>query len=203
MKSNSKKLFCLNNLNTCKALLIFICIALFTNNVHANDSTFHKERKNAIYAESFGNGMLGSLNYERYFKVKRQLCTVSLGCFVLPITVDRTYSFHTVFVPIRFNFVFGTKHQYLPGIGLTYESGSITSFKPNTYLDEFKKYSGWYLMLSPIKYQYSFYKSKYFVGAQAGWFYRLFLMEGKKIINDQISVYKHRPFVGLYLGRRF
>jgi hypothetical protein len=69
-----------------------------------------------------GNGGIGSVNYDRLFFIKKQKMSWRAGCSYIP---QKDYSPMLIF-PFELNFLFGTKHHFETGFGLSYLYEGIT-----------------------------------------------------------------------------
>lgn len=123
-------------------LSIFMPISLFAQ-VTSNPSP---KEKNTIYAEAFGQGFCGSVNYDRIIKTNNSWShSVSAGFTFVPKSIgfgDGTY----VGIPISYNWLLGRKSHHLDlGLG-------ITCFAVNPNSDEI---SHFYTTFSPkISYRF-------------------------------------------------
>ncbi|MFN4853750.1 MAG: hypothetical protein ACK5JC_04945 [Bacteroidota bacterium] len=189
-----------------KVVILFLVLYFINiNSVFSNDSSNIRIKKNSIYFEIFGNGMIGSFNYERLFFIKKQLCYSSIGGLYLPREKLNSQPPYNLFIPLRFNLIFGKTHQYTPGIGLTYEDGLNYSYSnySGSPFEKYKKSTSIYLFISPIKYQASGFKHDIFFGFQICWFQRIFLLNKENLEEKDIKDNRYSPFIGFHLGKFF
>lgn len=195
-----------NFLNKLKVVLLFVLLYFICiNSVLSNDTSKVKLKKNSIYIEVLGNGMFGSVNYERLFLIKKQLCSFSAGALFLPRKKLNSHPPYNLFVPVRFNLIFGKTHQYTPGIGLTYEDGLNYSYSnySGSSIEKYKKSTSLYLFISPIKYQASGFKHDIFFGFQICWFQRLLLFNKDNLTELDQNDNRYSLFIGFHLGKNF
>lgn len=105
-------------MNSALKYLILLCtffLLMSRNSMAQSDSTI---AKNTIYVEGLGNGIFGSLNYDRLLLIKKLKFSYRLGFIYLPHNV---ISFYTI--PIEFNFLRGKKNHSEFGIGFSYVNG--------------------------------------------------------------------------------
>jgi hypothetical protein len=101
-------------------VLFFIFLLISKFNLFAqSDST---PARNTFHTEGFGNGLLASINYDRIFFVKKQKMSWRVGFFLIPLKESAPY----LFFPFELNFLFGKKHHFETGIGVTYIYEGIT-----------------------------------------------------------------------------
>jgi hypothetical protein len=72
-----------------KAQIFLIFIILCISKQHAYCLIYEKDslpkaKKNSFYVELLGAGILGSINYERSFKIKKNTFLLSLGAHYIP-----------------------------------------------------------------------------------------------------------------------
>ncbi len=101
--------------------IIFILCLFFSLSASAQSAdTVRILPKNAIYFELLGNGILGSINYERMFRQKgtwRIAGRIGLGGY--PAILNRPSPWHVI-VPTELLFLKGRKNRFLElGVGLT------------------------------------------------------------------------------------
>ncbi len=193
-----------------KTKIILLTFFLLECNYFAYSMEKEKEvkpkiNKNAIYFEILGNGMFGSLNYTRYFFIKKQLCSSSIGGIFLPRKKLNSHPPYYLFVPLSFNLIFGKIHQYTPSIGLTYDDGLNYSYSnySGSPFEKYKKSSSVYLFISPIRYQASGLKYDIFFGFQICWFQRIYLFNKDNLRPIDLKDNRYSPFVGFNIGKKF
>jgi hypothetical protein len=74
--------------------------------------------RNTIFAEIFGNGFIGSVNYDRLFFISENKFSVRGGMIYLPSFL--TFNSYSFVIPLGFSVLLGQKHHYELGLGLTY-----------------------------------------------------------------------------------
>ncbi|NOY36438.1 MAG: hypothetical protein GXO83_02585 [Chlorobi bacterium] len=100
--------------------LLFTVVYCQEEDVYVDDFSDLAIRKNSIYAEGLGNGIYGSLNYERlFFKVPQRVVTFRAG---LSVVVNHG-NFHLL-IPLEMTAIFGKRHCFETGPGLTLAPGS-------------------------------------------------------------------------------
>lgn len=164
-----------------KATLILIQLALlvpvFSQESTTPPATNPLKNKHTIYAEVFGQGFSGSLNYDLLFnsekKWKRSL-TVGI------IAVPRSFGFGDgayLGVPVSYNWLFGNKRSHLElGVGLTTQIGEDYSLGSDQ-----KRFSTIYTYFTPkIGYRFQPYKT--------GIFFRATLTPHVSLVNTSFSV---------------
>lgn len=85
-------------------------------------------KRNTLYLEAFGQGIVYSLSYDRLLRINKQTKT-SFSVGIIPFYFPTWY--YTLFgVPISYNLLLGKKKNYLElGIGLTLSRIHIKSFE--------------------------------------------------------------------------
>ncbi|AEA43464.1 hypothetical protein [Fluviicola taffensis] len=164
-----------------KAILIILQLALittlFSQETETPITTTPLKNKHTIYAEVFGQGFSGSLNYDLLFnsekKWKRSL-TVGI------IAVPRSFGFGDgayIGLPVSYNWLFGNKRSHLElGIGLTTQIGEDYIFGSDQ-----RRFSRIYTYLTPkIGYRFQPYKT--------GIFFRATLTPHVSLVNTDFSV---------------
>jgi hypothetical protein len=101
-------------------LLLLILLSFTNENLFAiPDST---KARSTIFIEGFGNGGIGSINYDRIFFIKKQKMSWRSGFFYIR---QKGYS-PIIIIPFELNFLFGKKHHFETGIGFSYMYKGIT-----------------------------------------------------------------------------
>lgn len=158
-----------------KAILMILQLAFITP-LFSQEIETPIKNKHTVYAELFGQGFSGSLNYDLFFnsdkKWKRSL-TVGI------IAVPRSFGFGDgayFGVPVSYNWLFGAKRNFLElGIGLTTQVGEDSSLESSQ-----KKLSNMYTYFTPkIGYRFQPYKS--------GLFFRATLTPHVALVNTNFS----------------
>ena len=147
-----------------KAILIIIQLALvtplFSQEVETPVNSI--KNKHTVYAELFGQGFSGSLNYDLLFNSqKKWKRSLTVGIIAVPRSLgfgDGAY----IGVPVSYNWLFGTKRSYLElGVGLTTQIGEDSGFESGQ-----KRLSRIYTYLTPkIGYRFQPYKTGIFLRA--------------------------------------
>jgi len=110
-------------------LLSSVCIAqpeendtiyIDTENDEQNNFENKTLRKNSIYFELFGNGLIYSLGYERIIWSKdiHKLSTAIGFSYQPPFTHDGSDTYY--FIPSEINYLIGKKHHFELGLGITF-----------------------------------------------------------------------------------
>ena len=101
-----------------KKLFVILIICLLTYSSYCQDT-----RKNSIYVEALGNGILYSINYERLFP---------LGEYVGLITrIGFAYDFEffsSITIPLEISGILGKKHCFELGAGYTFILNDIDGY---------------------------------------------------------------------------
>lgn len=86
--------------------------------------------KHSIYAEAFGNAIVGSLNYERFFADKKPdaLIALRVGALVLPFGSEAGNFNYVLLVPVEVTRIHGKK-----AVKLEYGAGATLYFGSETY----------------------------------------------------------------------
>ena len=104
-----------------KALQLTCLFLLFAIGSHSQEtSSVNPARRNTIYAEAFGQGFFGSLNYERLISPdSKVMSSFSAGIIFAPKSAgfgDGMY----LGTPLSYNWIFGKKNHHLElGVGFT------------------------------------------------------------------------------------
>jgi hypothetical protein len=91
------------------------------NSVNAN------QYRNSVYLELFGNGLIGSLNYERIFGLPKanSKCAFRVGGIFLPEGRDGDYLDYTMVLPVELSLIWGDGFwKPEAGFGITYFGNS-------------------------------------------------------------------------------
>jgi len=107
-------------------VILFYLLPFFVVAQEKNDSA--KISKNTIFIEVLGNGIIGSINYDKVMKFRNHKISYRIGLGYLPINSDfqKIYS-----VPIEFNSIHGNEHNIEFGIGATYAYGFNSDNDPS------------------------------------------------------------------------
>lgn len=105
------------------SILIFIQLAL-TTFLFSQETEMPKKNKHTVYAEVFGQGFSGSLNYDLLFNSdKKWKRSFTIGIIATP----RAFQFGNgayLGLPVSYNWLYGKKRNFLElGIGLTTQMG--------------------------------------------------------------------------------
>lgn len=149
-----------------KTFLILIQLALMTPLFSQENETPIKN-KHTVYAELFGQGFSGSLNYDLLFNsTKKWKRSLTVGIIAVPKSFgfgDGAY----IGVPVSYNWLFGTKRSYLElGIGLTTQAVD-DRYNGNGLTGESNKpFSSIYTYITPkLGYRFQPYKTGIFFRA--------------------------------------
>jgi hypothetical protein len=101
-------------------LLLLVFLSLTNVNLLAQpDSSI---AKNTIFAEGLGNGLIASVNYDRLFFIKKQKMSWRAGFSYIPLKDESPM----LIFSFELSFLFGTKHHFETGFGLSYLYEGIT-----------------------------------------------------------------------------
>jgi hypothetical protein len=97
--------------------IAFILPIILFGQKNPNDSII---KRNTIYIEIGGQGIFGSLNYDRLFRVKKKVKT-SFSCGVATFGNYTANNYDEYWgIPLSYNFLFGKRNSHLElGIGFT------------------------------------------------------------------------------------
>jgi hypothetical protein len=111
----------------CFILIASILPALLFGQKSFNDSII---KRNTIYIEIGGQGIIGSLNYDKLFRVKKKVKT-SFSCGLTTFGNYTANNYDEYWgIPLSYNFLFGKRNSHLElGIGFTVFA--------EVYLDEY------------------------------------------------------------------
>ncbi|MGV3613008.1 MAG: hypothetical protein ACO1N0_18755 [Fluviicola sp.] len=158
-----------------KTFLILVQLALITP-LFSQQAEAPIKNKHTVYAELFGQGFSGSLNYDLLFNsAKKWKRSLTVGIIAVPRSVgfgDGAY----IGVPVSYNWLFGTKRSYLElGAGLTTQIGEESDFGSDQ-----KRLSNIYTYFTPkIGYRFQPYKN--------GIFFRATLTPHVALVNTNVS----------------
>jgi hypothetical protein len=149
-----------------------------------------------------GAGILGSINYERSFKVKKNTFLLSLGALYIPRNTVYYHPFKYLFVPLKISWEIGKKRHFYPSIGVLYEDGFEYYYSNPDGLRgiKYQKTAVLYFYCSPINYRFNFKKSTFLS-------VNFYLIKRIYYFNQNISGLKYDyfliPFIGIQLGKKF
>jgi hypothetical protein len=181
-----------------KIFLIFIILCVSKqhaySHIHEKDS-LPKSKKNSFYVELLGAGILGSINYERSFKVKKNTFLLSLGALYIPRNTIYYHPFRYLFVPLKISTEIGKRKHFYPAIGLLFEDG-LEYYDPNPAslgsiieAEKIQKSAVLYFYCSPINYRFNFKKST-FLSLNFYLIKRIFYLSTHIIYINKIYFYK-------------
>jgi hypothetical protein len=165
-----------------------------------------KIKKNSFYVEFLGAGIIGSINYERSFRVNKNTFFLSLGTLYIPRKKIWYQPSKYLFVPLKFSMEIGKKQHFYPSIGLLFEDGfeyyvpSAASLNYNVNAFYFQKSAVLYINCSPVNYRFNFNQST-FLALNFYVFKRIFYFNQN--IDKLKYNYKLYPFIGIQLGKKF
>lgn len=190
-----------------KQLIIVVLQLLLVKNIFAQDEIVTK-KKHSLYAEVFGQGFSGSLNYDLMFNRDRKWKnSFTAGVVAIPRAFDFGDGAY-LGLPVSYNWLYGGKRNFLElGVGLTTQIGEGSAFQ--------KRFSTVYTYVTPkIGYRFQAYKS--------GLFFRATITPHVALINTDFGVrsgslntssylfknvmnldYRAFPWFGLSLGYTF
>lgn len=101
------------------AIILFIIVSFSLVGQNKSDDTTHLPKRNTIYLELGGNGIFGSLGYDRLFRLNKKIKTsFSFGVSIFGDFKSTEYDEYYG-IPLSFNFLFGKKKHHLElGIGI-------------------------------------------------------------------------------------
>lgn len=177
-------------------LLSFLTIANLNLFAQADSSI----AKNSIYVELYGNGMIGSVNYDRLFFIKKNKFSFRVGVLYLPVSGESLYN-----IPIEVNYLKGEKKHLEFGFGLSYANGFYSSNSDVsvgsdfTYKEEYSR--ALYLFLKPIGYRFQKREGGVFFKASGLILYKAYELNENYIQPDYEIILS--PFFGLSVGYTF
>lgn len=197
-------------------LLIILLQLTLTTSVFAQENVNPIKNKHTVYAEIFGQGFSGSLNYDLLFNSsgnwKRSF---TIGAVVVPKSFgfgDGAY----LGVPVSYNWLYGKKRSFLElGIGLTTQAVDDRAFAGNGIDGSKQAFSSLYTYITPkLGYRFQPYKSGLFFRAtltphialvNTNWSTRGgSLTTGSYFFNNVINIGNRAiPWFGFSLGYTF
>jgi hypothetical protein len=192
-----------------KIFLIFIILCVSKQHAYSliyEKDSLPKSKKNSFYVELLGAGILGSINYERSFKVNKNAFLLSLGGLYIPRNTIYYHPFKYLFVPLKISTEIGKRKHFYPAIGLLFEDG-LEYYDPNPAslgsiieAKKIQKSAVLYFYCSPINYRFNFKKSTFLS-------VNFYLIKRIYYFNQNISGLKYHyfliPFIGIQLGKKF
>lgn len=192
-----------------KIFLIGIVLCILKHQafgLEKEQDTIPKFKKNSFYTELLGAGILGSINYERSFKVKKNTFLLSLGALYIPRNTIYYHPFKYLFVPLKISLEIGKKQHFYPSIGLLFEDG-LEYYDPNPVSNvsikdavKLQKSAVLYFNCSPINYRFNLKKSTFLS-------LNFYLIKRIYYFNQNITGLKYDyfliPFLGIQLGKKF
>jgi|JI10StandDraft_1071094.scaffolds.fasta_scaffold112937_2 hypothetical protein len=185
--------------------LIFIILCLLKHQAFSFNNekdSLPKLKKNSFYTELLGAGILGSIDYERAFKVKKNTFLVSIGALYIPRKKVNSHPSKYLFVPIKISFEIGKKQHFYPSIGFLYEDGTEYYYSNPDGLRgiKYQKTAVLFFYCSPINYRFNF-KNSTFLSVNLYAFRRIYyLNENMMGLKYDYRVY---PFLGIQFGKKF
>lgn len=184
-----------------KVFVIFTTLALVflvNKSTAQTDTTVEKPAiaKNTVFVEGLGNGIIGSVNYDRLILTDKNKFSFRMGFVYLPINHVSSYAF-----PIEFNFLKGKKNHLEFGAGITYAHGFNTDVNDNPY-------SGLTVIISKAIYAnahigYRFQKETGGVFAKVSGLIFYKSLELNKNYVQRKNEFIFGPYIGLSLGYTF
>ena len=104
--------------------LLLLFLILSANTLQAQKDT--TIARNTIFVEFLGNGLIGSINYDRLFFIGKNKFSLRGGLLYFPLN-PRIHG-NNFSIPISFSFIKGKKHHYECGLGVTYLNGFNTDY---------------------------------------------------------------------------
>ena len=115
-----------------KKAFVILTLILGQSILHGQvDTSLTKFKRNTIYLEAFGQGIINSLSFDRLYHIDRKVKTSICGGLMLDPSNLRWG------IPISYNWLFGKKKSHLElGVGLTYwtEKWGGSSSDRDTYI---------------------------------------------------------------------
>lgn len=179
-------------------LLLFTFLILKNGNLLAqSDSSI---AKNTLFVEGFGNGIYGSINYDRIFFIKNHKFSSRYGFMFVPIPVSGKNSKfpHHYTIPVEFNYLKGQKNHLEFGLGLTYTYAVFTN---TTYQGKKEISKAIYAILKPIGYRLQ--KSSGGLFAKVNGLLVIKTIELNKNYVLSRNEARFAPFIGFSIGYTF
>ena len=156
--------------------------------------------KNTIFIEGLGNGIIGSVNYDRLFFIKKQKFSWRIGLLYLPLNIQPIYS-----VPIELNLIKGKKHNIEFGLGFTYgyafNSSTILIPQGSNFTTKEEYSESIYSNLKVIGYRFHNPSGGLFIKASG--LLLLKIIELNKNYVQQKQEFIFGPYIGVSLGYTF
>lgn len=156
--------------------------------------------KNTIYIEGLGNGIIGSVNYDRLFFFKKQKFSWRIGLFYLPLNIQPIYS-----VPIELNLIKGKKHNIEFGLGFTYgyafNSSTIIIPQGSNFITKEEYSEAIYSNLKIIGYRFHKPSGGLFIKASGLLLFKI--IELNKNYLQQKKEFIFGPYIGVSIGYTF
>jgi hypothetical protein len=188
-----------------KIFLIFIILCVSKQHAYSliyEKDSLPKSKKNSFYVELLGAGILGSINYERSFKIKKNTFQLSLGALYIPRKIVSYHPPKHLFIPLKISWEIGKKRHFYPSIGVLYEDGFEYYYSNPGGLRgiKYQKTAVLFFYCSPINYRFNF-KNSTFLSVNLYAFRRIYYF------NENMTDLKHNyrlyPFLGIQLGKKF
>jgi len=188
-----------------KIFIIFIILCISKQQAYCliyEKDSLPKSKKNSFYLELLGAGILGSLNYERSFKIKKNTFLLSLGALYIPRKKVSYYPPKHLFIPLKISLEIGKKGHFYPSIGVLYEDGFEYYYSNPDGLRgiKYQKTAVLFFYCSPINYRLNFKKSVFLS-------LNFYLIKRIFYFNQNITGLKYDyfliPFVGIQIGKKF
>ena len=187
-------------MNSVLKYTLSFCTLFIISNVNLKAQSDSSIAKNTIFVEGFGNGIIGSVNYDRIIFIKKLKFSCRIGFVYLPTRNESLYS-----IPFELNFLKGRKNNIELGLGLTYAYGFNSSSSEISQGSNFitkEEYSrAFYFVLKPIGYRFQKKDGGIFVKVNGLILYKAF--ELNKNYTQRKNEFILGPYFGLSLGYTF
>jgi hypothetical protein len=173
----------------------FFLLVLFSTFCFGQKDTTHIA-KNTFYIEVEGNGLLGSINYERLIYNEKSK-SLSLRIGFLPF-YEKSASF--IAVPLECCAFFGDKHFLDIGLGLSYYHG-LSEYRYNPQIQLPDHMFGGLYFIPRIGYRFQKANGGFFLRLDGGALIKLVELYKYNANNVSGGLLLHSPFtIGLSLG---
>lgn len=129
----------------CHILVFFMCLSGLAAQTHDSTQILSRTARNVVFVEGLGNGIVYSVNYERFLS---DVISLRVGFSWLPVTVFSTSQERSI-LPISVNYFLGQgEHRCELGVGLTVMY-SIRRYRPDPMIPIIPDDPSFYLQAYP------------------------------------------------------
>lgn len=183
--------------------IIFIFLALIAYSILKAQTPLPDSSiaKNTIFIEGLGNGIIGSLNYDRLLLIKKQKFSYRVGFVYVPIKLNES-NFSPFSIPIEFNYLKGRKNHLEIGLGFSYAYAFNSSHREIPHgsnfisVQEFSK--AIYLFVKPIGYRFQKDTGGLFVKISGLLLYKA--LEINNNYTNRANEFTLGPYIGVSIG---